>query len=126
MATQKTSPLKAAVVKEKIEKGQVKVKGTKSKVKGTKSKGAKKNKSTKTKEHSVTGNNGKITDKEVIDYLKIHNKPCTSTQIRDALGFKSRTQARRVLRRLAKVGKVNIGTCKISDKRQIFTFEAVA
>lgn len=111
---EKHSPLNVGAIKEKIEKGEVKVKARRNVAK----------KSTNTnKEHSAKGVNGNISDAKIIAYLKTQNEAVTSTQIRDALHFQSRTQARRVLRRLAKAGQVKIGTHKVSDKRQIFTFE---
>ena len=102
----KESPLNVGVIKEKLDNGEVKVKGSKQ----------------PRKEHSVKGVNGNINDAEILAYLKTQSGDVTSTQIRDALGFTSRTQARRVLRRLAKAGQVKTGSRKVSDKRQIFTF----
>lgn len=102
----KESPLNVGVIEEKLDKGEVKVKGQKR----------------PRKEHCVKGVNGRINDAEILAYLKIQNADVTSTQIRDALGFTSRTQARRVLRRLVKAGQVKMGSRKVSDKRQIFTF----
>jgi len=107
---EKTSPTDVGVIKEKLDKGQVKVKGSKQQKKEPH------------KEHSVKGMNGRINDAEILAYLKTQNANVTSTQIRDALGFTSRTQARRVLRRLAKAGQVKVGSRKVSDKRQTFTF----
>ena len=109
---ERKSPLDVAEIKQKIDNGQIKVKAGKNT--------AKKNK-TKSKS-GVKGNNGLISDAKIIAYLKEQDKHVTSKQIRDALGFRSRTQVRRVLKRLAKLKKVDIEKRKISDKRQIFTF----
>ena len=114
--SEKTSPTDVGAIKEKIDNGQVKVNKRGSKT-------AKTGATTKSKKHSVKGTKGKITDAKVIAYLKAQDKCVTSTQLRDNLHFKSRTQARRVLRRLEKAGKVVVNTRKISDKRNVFTFE---
>ena len=111
---EKHSPTDVGVVKEKLEKGEVKVKGYR-----TKRNTAQKSTS---KEHSVKGVNGKISDAKIVAWLKEQDGAVTSTQVRDGLGFKSRTQARRVLRRLAKAKKVIISQHKLTEKRQVFTF----
>lgn len=109
----KESPLNVGVVKEKIEKGQVKVKATRNV--------AKKN---TPKELSVKESNGqKISEAEIITWLKAQGKAVTSTQLRDGLAFKTRTQTRRVMRRLAKAKAVRITTKKLTEKRRIFMFE---
>ena len=110
----KESPLNVGVIKEKLDKGQVKVKGRRQ--------APAQQKKEPLKEHGVKGVNGVISDAEVIAYLKTQDGCVTSTQLRDALGFQSRTQARRLLRRLARAGKVSISTKQLSEKRQIFTF----
>jgi len=104
----KNSPLNVAVVKEKIDKGEVKVKGVKAK---------------QNKAHSVSGVNGKISDANVTAWLKAQDAAVTSTQLRNGLAFKTRTQARRVMRRLARRGVVRITTKQVTDKRRIFMFE---
>lgn len=109
----KESPLNVGAIKEKIEKGEVKVKARKNVA----------NKNTN-KEHSVKGVNGKIGDVEIVAWLKSQQSAVTSTQLRDALQFMSRTQARRVLKRLAKTGVVKIKTKQLTEKRRIFMFEA--
>ena len=76
------------------------------------------------KEHSVKGVNGKISDAEIITWLKSQQSAVTSTELRDGLAFKTRTQARRVLRRLAKTGVIKIKTKQLTEKRRIFPFEA--
>lgn len=96
-----------SIIKEKIDKGEVKVKGVKA---------------TKKKARTVKGVNGNISDAKIVAWLKEQDGVVTSTQVRDGLGFKSRTQARRVLRRLAKAKKVIIRQRKLSEKRQVFTF----
>ena len=107
----RTSPTDVGVIKEKLDKRQVKVKGSKQ----------------PRKEHSVKGVNGNISDAEVIAFLKAQSGAVTSTQLRDGLQFKSRTQARRVMRRMAKGEKpiVKITPKAVSDKRQVFMFEAI-
>lgn len=113
----KESPLNVDVVKEKIEKGQVKVKATRN----VEEKNTHKNTS---KENSVKGSNGqKISEAEIIAWLKAQDKAVTSTQLRDGLAFKTRTQARRIMRRLAKAKAVRITTRKLTEKRRIFMFE---
>jgi len=114
---EKTSPLNVAVIKEKIDKGEVKVKGIKTK------QGKAQNKA-QAKQHSVSGVNGKISDENITAWLKTQNGAVTSTQLRDALGFKSRTQARRVLRRLAKSGVVKIQTKQLTGKRRVYNYVA--
>lgn len=111
--TEKTSPLNVAVIKQKIDKGEVKVKG-----KST----AKQNKA-QNKARSVSGVNSKISDAQIVSWLKEQDSAVTSTQLRDGVGFKSRTQARRVMRRLAKQGVVRIAPKQVSDKRRVFTFK---
>ena len=110
---ERKSPIDVAEIKEKIDNGKVKVKGNKNKQNTAK---------TTNKVHGVKGVNGNITDAKIMAWLKEQDEHVTSTQIRDGLGFKSRTQVRRVLRRLAKLKKVNIGRRKVSEKRAIFTF----
>jgi len=105
----KNSPLNVDVIKNKIEKGQVKVRG--------------KSTEKQNKAHSVTGVNGKISDAKIVAWLKSRDEPITSTQLRDGLGFKSRTQGRRVMRRLAKAGVVRITTKQVTEKRRIFMFQ---
>ena len=109
---EKTSPTDVGVIKEKLDKGEVKVKGRKKQPR---------------KEHNVKGVNGKISDAQVIAFLKTQDSAITSTQLRDGLKFKSRTQARRVMRRMAKGDKptVKITAKQVSDKRQVFMFEAI-
>lgn len=106
------SPLEVGEIVEKIDKGKVKVKGTR------KSKGKSKSKKSK----GVKGERGQISDAKVIAYLTAEGEHVTSTQLRDNLHFKSRTQARRVLKRLAKPKKVHIEKRKLSDKRTIYTY----
>jgi len=96
------------IIAEKIDKGEVKVKGAKT---------------TQKKARTVTGVKGKISDAKIVAYLKKQDGAVTSTQLRDGIGFKSRTQGRRVMRRLAKTGVVRITTKDVSDKRSIFMFE---
>lgn len=117
---EKHSPTDVGAINQKIENGQVKVKG-KSRAHKRRKKQDKRTK-TKVKQHNVTGVKGKITDQQIIGFLKAQDRHVTSTEIRDALHFKSRTQARRVLRRLANAKQVNITTKKISDRRQVYTF----
>jgi hypothetical protein len=108
---EKTSPTDVGVIKEKLDRGEVKAKGEKQ----------------PRKEHAVKGVNGNISDAQVIAFLKTQDSAITSTQLRDGLQFKSRTQARRVMRRLAKGDKatVKITAKQVSDKRQVFMFEAI-
>jgi len=108
------SPTDVTEIKEKIDNGQVKVK--------RRGKSQNKVKSKKTNMKGVKGANGNICDNDILAYLKEQDKYVTSTEIRDGLQFVNRTQARRVLKRLAKAGKVNIKKCKISDKRRIYTY----
>lgn len=96
------------IIAEKIDKGEVKVKGAKT---------------TQKKARTVTGVNGKISDAKIVAWLKTQDGAVTSTQLRDGVGFKSRTQGRRVMRRLAKTGVVKITPKQVTDKRRIFTFE---
>lgn len=106
-----TSPLNVAEIKERLDQGKVKVKGVKA---------------TKKKARSVAGVagvNGKITDANIVAWLKTQDEPITSTQLRDGIGFKSRTQGRRVMRRLARAKVVRITTKQVSDKRAIFMFQ---
>lgn len=110
---ERKSPLDVTKIKQKIDNGQVKVKASKST--------AKKNTN---KAHSVTGVNGKISDTEIMAWLKAQDKAVTSTQLRDGLAFKTRTQARRVLRRLAKRGVVKIKTKQLTEKRKVYTYTA--
>ena len=111
-----TSPTDVGVIKEKIDNGQVKVKGSK----GT-------SQQKREKEHSVKGVKGSISDAQVMAFLKTQDLAITSTQLRDGLKFKSRTQARRVMRRMAKGNKptVKITAKQVSDKRQVFMFQAI-
>ena len=111
---ERKSPRDVAEIKEKIDNGKVKVKGNKNKQNTAK---------TTNKAHGVKGVNGNISDAKIMAWLKKQDEHVTSTQIRDGLGFKSRTQVRRVLKRLAKLKKINIGRRKISDKRQIYTYD---
>lgn len=111
---EKTSPLNVGAINEKIEKGEVKVKATRNVA----------NKNTN-KEHSVKGVNGRISDAQVIAWIQQQDGEFfTSTQIRDGLGFTSRTQARRVLRRLAKTGVVKIKTKQLTEKRKVYRYIA--
>ena len=96
------------IIAEKIDKGEVKVKGAKTK---------------KVKAHAVTGVNGKISDAKIVAWLKTQDDAVTSTQLRDGVGFKSRTQGRRVMRRLAKAGVVKTSEKQLTEKRRIFMFE---
>ena len=116
--TEKHSPTNVGAIKEKIEQGQVKVRQSPKATRNV----AKKN--TTNKEHSVKGQNGKITDAQVRAWIKAQEGEFTSTKIRDGLGFMSRTQARRVLRRLAKAGVVKIQTKQLSDKRAVYRYTA--
>ena len=111
----RTSPTDVGVIKEKLDKGEVKVNGSTQQKKQPR------------KEHSVKGVNGNISDAQVIAFLKTQDSPITSTQLREGLKFKSRTQARRVMKRMAKGDKptVKITPKQVSDKRQVFTFEAI-
>jgi len=96
------------IIAAKIDKGEVKVKGAKTK---------------QVKARTVTGVNGKISDAKIVAWLKTQDEAVTSTQLRDGVGFKSRTQGRRIMRRLEKAGVVRMTTKEISDKRSIFVFE---
>jgi len=118
---EKTSPLNVALIKEKIDKGEVKVKGVKTKQ--GKAQGKAQNKA-QAKQHNISGVDGKISDENITAWLKTQNSAVTSTELRDALGFKSRTQARRVLRRLAKAGVVKIQTKQLAGKRKVYSYIA--
>lgn len=110
----KESPLNVDVIKQKIEEGKVKVKARRSAHKNT------------SKEHNVKGSNGqKISETEIVAWLKGQQSAVTSTQLRDGLAFKTRTQARRVMRRLARAKVVRITTKQLTEKRKIFVFTAV-
>lgn len=111
MGKNETSPTDVEEIKEKIDKGEVKVKGVKA------------TKVTQKKARSVAGVNGNISDAKIVAYLKTQDEPITSTQLRDGIGFKSRTQGRRVMRRLAREKVVRITTKQVSDKRAIFMFQ---
>jgi len=109
-----TSPTDVEEIKRKIEEGEVKVKGVKT------------TKNTANKERVVKvvkGKNGEISDEKIMSWLKAQGKAVSSTELRDGLTFKTRTQARRVMRRLAKTKVVRITTKQVSDKRAIFMFQ---
>jgi ABC-type polar amino acid transport system ATPase subunit len=109
--TGKSSPLNVAVIKEKIEKGQIKVKGRRNASKAKPKQG--------------------LTElqREIFETLKRFNgngnSNVTSTMIRDALGLDKETgrdTVRRVMRKLARLGMVKIGTKQISEKRQRYVY----
>lgn len=118
------NPTETDVIVEKIEKGEVKVKGARK----TRSKATTKSKATQKpkakKQRPIKGDGCMITDKQIKKWLNKRTEPFTSTEIRDALKFKSRTQARRVLKRLAESGVVKITTTQLTEKRQIYSYTA--
>jgi len=82
----------------------------------------------KTKSVKYVGAKGKVSLAKIVGILKAHiGTTFTSTELRDLLGMKSRTQTRRIMRALAKADNngfnVQISERKLTEKRNVFTFE---